>query len=87
MKISVTAEHIANASSSIYASPVALAVGDGAIANHVAVYLKGDRYELPLIAIENEKAFDYYQKCQRNKEQGTYLNPLQPYEFELLKCN
>lgn len=83
MKISVTVEHIANASTFPYSSPIALAIGDGAIANHVAVYIKGKRYELPKVAIAKEKAFDYYYNQHRDKEQGTYLSPLEPYEFEL----
>ena len=48
MKISVTAEHIANALPFPYSSPVALAIGEGVIANHVAIYIKGDRYNLAI---------------------------------------
>lgn len=79
--ISVTSEHIAIATALPYTSPVALAVGGGAIANHCAVYVKGDRYELPEIAKQNEKAFDYYQKCKG--DQGKHLEAIAPYEFEL----
>lgn len=79
--ISVTSEHIAIATALPYTSPVALAVGGGAIANHCAVYVKGDRYELPEIAKQNEKAFDYFKN--RNKEQGKHLEAIKPYEFEL----
>ena len=81
MKISVTNEHIAQASTFPYTSPIALAVGRGAIANHVAVYVNGDRYELPEIAKQNEKAFDYHQKCKG--DQGKHLAPLEAYSFEL----
>lgn len=83
MKISVTQKHIDNASSFPYSSPVALAIGDGAIANHVAVYIKGKRYLLPEKAIAKEKEFDYYYNRHRDKEQGTHLSPIEPYEFEL----
>ncbi len=81
MQVKVTAEHIAAATTLPYNSPVALAVGGGAIANHVAVYVNGDRYELPEIAKENEKAFDYYKNFKG--DQGKYLAPLDAYEFEL----
>ena len=81
MKVSVTNEHIANATTFPYSSPIALAVGECAIANHVTVYVNGQRYELPDIARQNEQAFDYYQNCKG--DQGKYLNPLEPYEFEL----
>lgn len=81
MQISVTSEHIAIATALPYTSPVALAVGEGAIANHCAVYVKGDRYELPEIAKQNEKAFDYLKNCKT--EQGKLLKPLEGYEFEL----
>jgi hypothetical protein len=81
MRVSVTSEHIAIASTFPYTSPVALAIGEGAIANHVAVYVKGDRYELPAIARQNEIAFDYYRNCKG--DQGKHLEAIAPYEFEL----
>lgn len=81
MLVSVTVEHIAIATAFPYTSPVALAIGDGAIANHVAVYVKGQRYELPEIAVKNEKAFDYFAKAKDC--QGTHLAPLEAYSFEL----
>jgi hypothetical protein len=81
MRVSVTSEHIAIASTFPYTSPVALAIGEGAIANHVAVYVKGDRYELPAIARQNEIAFDYYRNCKG--DQGKYLEAIKSYEFEL----
>jgi len=81
MQVSVTAKHIAAASTFPYTSPVALAIGGGAIANHVAVYVNGDRFELPEIAKQNEKAFDYFKN--KKKDQGTYFAPLEAYSFEL----
>ena len=79
--INVTNEHIAQATTFPYSSPIALAVGEGAIANHVAVYVNGKRYELPEIARQNEQAFDYSRKFKG--DQGKHLEPLEPYEFEL----
>lgn len=81
MLVSVTVEHIAIATAFPYTSPVALAIGEGAIANHCAVYVKGRRYELPEIAKQNEKAFDYFAKAKDC--QGTHLEAIAPYEFEL----
>jgi hypothetical protein len=81
MQVSVTSEHIAQASTFPYNSPVALAVGGGAIANHCAVYVNGDRYELPEVAKQNEKAFDYFKNFKG--DQGKHLAPLEAYEFEL----
>ena len=81
MLVSVTVEHIAIATAFPYTSPVALAIGDGAIANHCAVYVKGRRYELPEIAQQNEKAFDYYKNFKG--DQGKHLTPLEAYSFEL----
>lgn len=81
MQVSVTSEHIAAATPFPYSSPVALAIGEGAIANHVAVYVNGDRYELPEIAKQNEKAFDYYRNFKG--DQGKHLEAIAPYEFEL----
>lgn len=81
MQVSVTSEHIAAAIPFPYSSPVALAIGEGAIANHCAVYVKGDRYELPEIAKQNEKAFDYYRNFKG--DQGKHLAPLEAYSFEL----
>lgn len=81
MKVNVTSEHIAIATTFPYTSPVALAVGEGAIANHCAVYVKGKRFELPEIAKQNEKAFDYFKN--RKEDQGKHLKPLEAYEFEL----
>lgn len=81
MLVSVTVEHIAIATPFPYSSPVALAIGEGAIANHCAVYVKGQRYELPEIAKKNEIAFDYFAKAKDS--QGTHLKAIAPYEFEL----
>ena len=81
MQVSVTAKHIAAASTFPYTSPVALAIGGGAIANHCAVYVKGERFELPAIAKQNEIAFDYYRNFKG--DQGTHLEAIAPYEFEL----
>ena len=81
MKVSVTNEHIANATTFPYSSPIALAVGGGAITNHIAADVNGKRYELPDIARQNEQAFDYYQNCKG--DQGKHLNSLEAYNFEL----
>jgi hypothetical protein len=81
MQVSVTAKHIAAASTFPYTSPVALAIGGGAIANHCAVYVNGERFELPAIAKQKEIEFDYFKN--RDKEQGKHLEAIKPYEFEL----
>jgi len=84
MLISVTKEDIEAATPLPCTSPLCQSLkrmGKDAIANHVAIYIDGDRYELPESVKQSEKAFDYYVKAK--ELQGKHLEAIAPYEFEL----